>query len=448
MSELTRPSQPREQEATQATAAPAPEAGADAGRGRISRLWRDDLWRNHDFARLWWGQTLSQIGSQVSVVAIPLIALGTLHVGAESMGYLQALARLPFLLYLFAGVWVDRTSRRPVMIATDLGRAAILVAVLVAAVTHVLTFWMLAVAVLASMLLSVWFDTAYMTVVPSLVGREHLIGANTRLESSRSAAQLIGPTIGGSLVQAITAPIALAVDAVSFLVSATLVRGIRTPEPARSQRGLAIRSVFADLAEGVRFVFGHRLLRPLAIGLAVSNLAWAAELALYFIFLVRTVHLGPVLIGVTLAAAGPGALAGSMSAGRVRARWGAPSAIIGGLTLFAAAALLIPLSAGGPAVEVPMLMVAGFFMSAGGQVCAVNVLTLRQSVTPDQVLGRTNATFRFVALGVSPLGALAGGWLGAAIGIRAALYVAVTSIFLAPLVVAASPVRKAGSEDA
>jgi predicted MFS family arabinose efflux permease len=428
------------------TAVTKEDAAADP---RASRRWfADDLWRNRDFARLWWAQTWSQMGSQVTVVAIPLIALITLNAGPQGMGVLQALGRLPFLLYLFAGVWVDRTRRRPVMIAADLGRGAILVAILATGVTHTLTLWMLGAAVLLSMLLTVWFDTAYMTVVPSLVERAHLMSANTRLETSRSAAQAIGPAVGGALVQALTAPVAVAVDALSFVASAALVRRIKTVEDPPAHETLTVRSVFGSLIEGLRYVFSHRLLRPLAIAIAVNNLAWAAELALYFIFLVRTAHLSPALIGLTLAAAGPGAVVGSMLAGRVR-RWrGTASAIIGGLGVFAIGALLIPFAAGGVAVEVVMLMAAGFFMSAGGQVCAINVLTLRQSVTPDRLLGRANATFRFVALGMSPLGSLGGGLLGAAIGLRTALFVSIGAMFLAPLIVLFSPVREAGRVEA
>lgn len=432
-------------EATTAEAAAAKATTAEAAAAK-RRWFGDALWRNHDFARLWWGQTLSQIGSQVSVVAVPLIALYTLHAGAGAMGLLQAVARLPFLLYLFAGVWVDRTRRRPVMITTDVGRAVILLGVLAAAVTHHLTLWWLGAAILASMLLSVWFDIAYMTAVPGLVDRPQLMSANTRLETSRSGAQLIGPTVGGVLVQALTAPVAVAVDAVSFVASAVLVRSIRRPEDRPGKQTLATRSIMGDLMEGLRYVFGHRLLRPLAIAIGVSNLAWAAELALYFIYLVRHVGLSASLIGITLAAAGPGAVAGSMLAGRIRARYGAPAAIIGGLAVFAVAAVLIPAAAGPTWLEVAVLMVAGFGMSAGGQVCAINVLTLRQSVTPDRLLGRANATFRFMALAVSPLGALAGGFMGASIGLRGAMWISVAAMFLAPAIVAVTPVRTAGRE--
>lgn len=408
------------------------------------RFFADPLWRNHDFARLWWGQTLSQIGSQVSVVAVPLIALYTLNAGPGAMGALGAVGRLPFLLYLFAGVWVDRTRRRPVMITTDIGRALVLAAILAAAVTHHLTIWWLGAGIAVSMLLTVWFDTAYMTAVPSLVERTQLMGANTRLETSRSAAQAAGPAIGGVLVQLLTAPVAIAVDAVSFVASAGFVRGVKKPEAAPEHRTLAFRSVMGDLMEGLRYVFGHRLLRPLAVALLINNLAWASELALYFIFLVRGVGLSASLIGLTLAAAGPGAIVGSMLAGRVRAKWGAPTAIIGGLFLFAATAALIPLSAGPTPVKVVTLMAAGFFMALGGQVCAINVLTWRQSITPDRLLGRANATFRFVVLGVSPLGSIAGGVLGSQLGLRPALWVSIAAMFVAPLIVMASAVRTGG----
>lgn len=422
------------------TTTPPPATPTDTPAPR-RRLFADPLWRNHDFARLWWGQTLSQVGSQVSIVAVPLIALYTLGAGPQAMGVLGAVGRVPFLLYLFAGVWVDRTRRRPVMITTDIGRALVLVAVLAAAVTHHLTIWWLGAAIATSMLLTVWFDTAYMTAVPSLVERTQLMAANTRLETSRSAAQAAGPAIGGVLVQLLTAPVAIAVDAVSFVASATFVRSIATPEAAPAHRTLAFRSVIGDLMEGLRYVFGHRLLRPLAVALLVNNLAWASELALYFIFLVRGVGLPASLIGLTLAAAGPGAIVGSMAAGRIRARWGAQTAIIGGLFLFAATASLIPLSTGPTPVKVVTLMAAGFFMALGGQVCAINVLTWRQSITPDRLLGRANATFRFVVLGVSPLGSIAGGLLGAQIGLRDALWVSIAAMFIAPLIVLASPVR-------
>jgi predicted MFS family arabinose efflux permease len=214
------------------------------------------------------------------------------------------------------------------------------------------------------------------------------------------------------------------------------------PDPAAAGR-LTLRELIAGMRPGLAFVGRHPILRPLAVAIGLSNAAWAAELALYVLYLARGLGLSPALIGVTLAAGGPGALAGSALAGRVQRRIGVSGAVIGGLSVFALAALLIPLApARDPAVAVPLLMVAAFGMPLGGQVCAVNVLTTRQLLSPEDLLGRVNASFRFAGLGVSPLGALLGGVLGSVIGLRAALLVAVGGMLLAPVIVAISPVRR------
>jgi MFS family permease len=395
-----------------------------------------------DFRRLWVGQGVSQYGSQVTVVALPLVAIAVLHAGAGELGVLSALTRLPFLLYLVAGVFVDRHRRRPVLIGTDLGRAALLGLIPVLALAGVLSLWVLAAIALASMTLSVWFDIANMSYLPAMVGKDGLAAANARLETTRATAQVAGPSLGGVLVQLLTAPVAILADALSFLVSAFAVTRIRTPEPERPPSGRGLRAVRADLAEGFRFVLRHRLLGPLALAIGVSNLVWAAETALYLVFLARQLGLPAGLIGVTLAGQGPGTMVGSAFGARVARRIGLSAAVIGGLGLFAAAALLIPAVPGNRVVAVPVLVASGFLMGLGGQVCAVNVLTTRQRLTPDRLQGRVNATFRFLILGVSPLGALAGGYAGQLLGLRTGLYIAVAGMFLAPLILLCSPLRR------
>lgn len=440
------------------TAAPdAPEAAGavEPGGGRIRRWWSavtsDPLLRHRDFNLLWAGQSISEIGSAVSTVAIPLIAISVLHVSSGGMGVLSAMSRLPFLLYLFAGVFADRTRRRPILIGTDLARAATLALLCVAALAGMLSLWLLCVAVALNMALSVWFDIGYMTYLPTVVKRSELLTGNVRLETTRATATVAGPSLGGVLIQAVTAPVAIVVDAVSYVVSAIFAWRIRTPEPPvggadKPRRGL--RGIGSDLAEGLRFVARHRVLRPLATAIAVMNLAWAAEMALYMLFLARGLHLSAGLIGVTLAGQGPGTLVGSLLAGRVGRRFGLSGAVIGGLTLFGLSALAIPAAPAAPALAVPMLIAVGFLMSLGGQVCSVNVLTTRQLLAPDELLGRVNASFRFLGLGISPLGALAGGYLGQVIGLRPALYVAIGVMFVAPLLALLSPVRKIHGADA
>jgi MFS family permease len=425
---------------------PAQDTRTEPPRDPGGRSWtgrfRRGAWADPDFLRLWIGQTASQFGSQVTLVASPLVAIVVLHVDATQMGLLGALGRLPFLLYVVAGVFVDRMRRRPVVIGTDIARGVLLLTIPAAALLHVLSFWLLAGVVFAAMLLTVWFDIAYMSYVPGLVNRTNLMQANTIMESSASTAQIAGPGIGGVLVQVLTAPYAIVADSLSYLVSAFAVWRIRTPEPAAEHDGgVGLRGIASAVGAGLRFVAKDKMLAPLALGIGISNLAWAAELALYVLFMARGLGLSASLIGLTLAAGGPGALVGSMLAGWAQRRIGLSGAIIGGLTLFAASALLIPFAPHQLAFAVPVLMVAAFGMALGGQVCAVNVLTTRQTVTPDALLGRVNASFRFLALGVSPLGSLLGGFLGQAIGLRPALFVAIIGMFLAPLVVLVSPVR-------
>jgi predicted MFS family arabinose efflux permease len=402
---------------------------------------RSRLWGHRDFNLLWAGQTVSQFGSQVSAVALPLIAVISLGATPAQVGVLGFLARLPFLLYLFAGVWVDRVRRRPVLVATDLARGLVLLVVPAAAWLGVLRVEVLYATLFAVMTLSVWFDTAYMSYLPSIVAREELVDGNTRLEMSRSAAQIGGPGLGGVLVQAVGAPFAVIADAVSFVVSALLVGRIRAPEPA-PERPADQAGVLAGITEGLRFVFGHPRLRLLVIAVGIGNLAWAVQMSLFILFASRTVGVPPAMIGLVLAAAGPGALAGTLLAGRSLRRVGLGPTLILALAVFGGAALLIPLApAGRPALAAAMLAGAQFLQALAFQVSSINFVSLRQAISPAGLLGRVNATFRFVGLGVSPLGALAGGALATAVGTRPALLAAALGLLVSPPMLLASPVR-------
>ena len=420
-----------------------------APHSRQARLWSrvtrgSELWQHADFLRLWGGQAISQVGSQITVIALPLLAVERLHATATVMGVLGAVGRAPFVLYLVAGVWVDRVRRRRVLLSADLVRGTLLLAIPLAAAAHALSLWLLGAVLFAVMVLSVWFDTAYMSYLPSLVDRRLLMQGNSVMESTRSGAQVVGPSAGGLLVAALTAPYAIIADAVSFFVSAFSLWRIRRPEPKpEPEQSPGVSGMLSAIGVGLKFVAKDRTLGPLALAIGVSNLVWAAELALYIIYLAKGLGLPAQLIGLALASAGPGALAGSALAGKIQRTIGVSGAIIGGLTLFAVAALLIPAAPAHQAgLTTTMLMVAGFGMSAGGQVCAVNVMTTRQMMTPDHLLGRVNASFRFIGLGVSPLGSLLGGVLGATLGLRSGLLVAVTGMFIAPVIVLASPARR------
>lgn len=405
---------------------------------------RPAVWRSADFRFLWFGQTISQFGSQVTVVVVPLIAVVSLHATIVEMGYLSTAVRLPFLLYLVAGVWVDRARKRPLLIGTDLGRGLLLLLIPAAALVHLLSFGLLVGVIFAVMVIGVWFDIAYLSYMPVLVERDDLTAANTITETSNSVAQVAGNGSGGFLVQLLTAPVAILADSLSYFISAALVWRIGRPEPApASERdALTIRAAGRSIAAGVRYVRRHRILSALALAIGINNVFWAAEMAQYVFFLDRNLGLGAGFIGLTFAAGGPGAVVGSALAGRAQRALGVSGAIIGGLATFAVAALAIPLVPENKAVAVPILIAADFLMMAGGQVCSINVITSRQTMVPADLLGRVNAGFRFMALGTAPFGSLLGSLLGGTLGARDGILAAVVGMFIAPLLLWLSPVRK------
>jgi predicted MFS family arabinose efflux permease len=293
---------------------------------------------------------------------------------------------------------------------------------------------------LAVMLLTVWFDVAYMSYLPSIVQRDQLVDGNIRLEVSRSAAQICGPGLGGLLVQVLTAPVAIVADAASYGVSALAMTRIRTPEPRPERTGPAA-GVRAEIAEGLRFVLGHPQLRLLVLAVGIGNLFWAVQLSVYVLYMSRELGLRPAVIGIVLGAAGPGALVGSLLAGRLLRRAGLGPTLIMAQFLFGLASLLVPAAPDGLA-GAGFLLAAQFLTALAFQVSSINIVSLRQAITPDRLLGRVNASFRFVGLGISPLGSLAGGALGSLLGLRPALLLAALGLLVAPSMLLLSPVRR------
>ncbi|WP_291412712.1 MFS transporter [Actinophytocola sp.] len=406
------------------------------------------VWRNRDFVRLWSGQAFSQFGNHVSTVVVPLLAIETLHAGVGDLGLLGLLSKLPALLYIVAGVSIDRMRKRPTLIVTNLARAVLLLMIPVEVALGVLSIGLLGATLLVSAVLTVWFDTAYLSYLPGLVGREHLVEANSRMESARASAQLTGPSLGGVLVQAVTAPVAIILDGLAVLASVFMLGRIRHKEPVPERKPGPTsgqrwpRRVWGEVAAGIRFLARHPVLGPLMLAITINNVAWAAETTLYVIYLVSVMDLPASLVGLTLLGAGPGAVVGALAAGPVARRIGLGGAIWSGLAGFCLAALLIPLAPPAVAVALPMLIAASFLMASSGQVCAINVESMCQSATPDHLLGRVNGAFRFLCVGLAPLGALGGGLLGVAIGPRAALFAAVAGLAIAPALVWCSPVRR------
>jgi MFS family permease len=399
------------------------------------------LWRQPDFVKLWTGHTISRFGSEISQLAIPLTAVLVLDASPSQMGLLAAIEFSPFLLLsLFAGVWVDRLPRKRILLVGDFGRAILLASIPLAAIAHVLRIEQLYVVGFCTGVLALFFDVADQAFLPALVSRDHLVEGNSKLEVSRSVAQILGPGVAGALVQIVTAPIAVAVDAASFIASVLCILPIRAPEPPRARRD-APGAVVNDIKEGLAVVLGNPLLRSIAGCTGTSNLFGNAMMAILVLYMTRQLGLEPALQGVIFAASGPGALLGALFAGRLAKSIGLGKTILGSVALFGIASLLIPLARGPVPLVVAMLIVANFVNGFSNPVYNINQVSLRQAITPDRLQGRMNASMRFIVWGTIPIGSLLGGWLGEAIGLWPTLVVAVVGQFIAPLWVLLSPVR-------
>ena len=399
------------------------------------------LWRHGDFMSLWGAETISQFGTQVTLLALPLVAILTLQESAFRVALLTTAEFLPFLLFtLPAGVWVDRLARRPILIVANLGRAAVLVSVPVAHWLEMLTIWQLYAVGFAVGVGTVFFDLAYQSYLPRLVGREQLVDGNAKLETSRSAAQVAGPGLGGLVVSALTAPVAIAVDAASYLVSVVLLGRIRTAEPpaAREER----RSLLAELREGLGYVLRHPYQRAIVATVGISNFFGQLVFAILLVFAVRELGLSAAAIGVIISLGSVGTLLAAVTARRVGDRLGVGRTVLVSSFLFGPAMLLIPFAPADRAAEfiVAAIAIGGY----GGTLFNVTMISLIQAITPDRILGRANASRRFVVWGVIPLGGVVAGVLAETIGLRQTILVGALGGSLAVVPVLASPIRSLG----
>jgi MFS family permease len=407
------------------------------------RRWpQGGLWRHRDFLKLWSAETISQFGTAISGLALPLVAIIVLHASAFEVAALGTIEFAPFILFsLPAGVWVDRLRRRPILIVGDVGRALLLASIPVAYFADALTIWQLYVVGFLVGTLTVFFDVAYQSYLPSLVGRGELVDGNSKLEISRSTAQIAGPGFAGGIIGLLTAPYAIILDAVSFLGSALLLIGIRKQEADPSGEGAPERRGMAsELGEGLRFVFGHRYLRNIAASTATFNFFGNMFGAIFLVYLVRTLHWTPALIGLTGSLASTGALLGAVGANRISDRLGVGRTILWA-QLTTVVGILIPLAPQDKYKAIPFLVVAGFVTAASVVIYNVNQLSLRQALCPERLQGRMNAVMRFLVWGTIPLGSLIGGGLASTVGLRTTIWVGVLGSMLAALPIALSPVR-------
>jgi MFS family permease len=393
------------------------------------------------FPGFWAGQTLSALGSQVTAFALPLLATGTAGTGPVELGLLGAAQLAPPLLFgLPAGTWVDRLPRRATLICADLGRALLLVPLLVLGWRGELRPWHLCAVAFLSGSLSVAATAACQALLPALVEPPRLVEANARLGASQSLARLLGPALAGLLVSWMTAPLALGVDVLSFLVSAALLARLAVREPgpraARPSGGLG-----RDMAEGLGFLWSEPLLRPLAACAGLFNLFGGMILGVYFLYVTRELGLAPRQVGSLGAVFGLGGLVGALVAGRLTTRVGVGPALVGALALGALADLLIPAAGLHEAAALPLLVAAQALIGLANPLFQSNVLALYQALTPEHLRGRVGAALRFLVSALLPVGSLLGGVLGQALGLWQAILLAALGTGLCALGLLPTPLR-------
>jgi MFS family permease len=402
----------------------------------------DTVFHDADLRKVWIGQTLSEFGSRITELAIPLTAILFLEASAAQMGYLAFVQRLPFvLLALWVGVWLDRRRRRGLIISADLFRALLLLLVPLAYILGVLDLWLLFVVGLLTACFTVVAELGMQSYLPSLVDERRLLAANSALEVSRSTAEVGGPMVAGLIIQVVVAPVALVIDAATFVFSAVFVALIRRrePEPPRPERRT---SAIRDIRMGLSMVFGHPLLRAIAIASAVFNLFITGILAIYAVFLVRTLHLGPGAIGATFMAFGMGAVVVSLLAPRLLGGEALGRRLMVAAVACVAGVTILPSAPRDPVVAVVLLLVGMILYGSGVQAFQIGTLTVRQLVTPLSILGRVSAALRFVGWSAGPLGALAAGWAADAVGLRTALWIGAVGTWLSLLYLLSSPLAR------
>ncbi len=409
---------------------------------QAERNLRPRLWRQPAFAKFLTGLTISSLGSEVTSLALPLTAVLILKATPAQMGLLGAARNAPFLIVgLLAGVWVDRMRRRPILIGADLGSAVLLGSVPFAALLHVLGMGQLYVVAFLAGTLSVIATVAYQAFLPSLVRRERLIEANSTMEASRSVTQIAGPGLAGVLVQLLTAPVAIFVDAISFVISAIFLwlLPVREPPPQPRSQG---QNMWSEIVQGMNMVLFNPLLRSIMLCATTHNFFSNGMLvSLYVLYATRQLHITPALLGLIFSAGGPGALLGALLAGRISRRLGLGNTLIGAQLLTGLARVCLPLAGLFPFVAVPLLGTGEFLLGLSRPLFNVNQVSLRQAITPDHLQGRMNATIRFLMWAIVPVGALGGGFLSEVVGLWPILLAAALGTTLSALWLVFSPIR-------
>lgn len=399
------------------------------------------LWNHPDFVRLWAAESVSIFGSLVTRTALPFVAILVLDASAFQIALIGIAELVPgFGVGLIAGAWVDRLRRRPIMIAADLGRAAILITIPIAALVDQLKIEHLYGAAALASTLTVFFDVAYQSYLPSLVAKDDLVEGNSKLTASGSIAEFAAFGSGGWLVQWLTAPYAIVVDAATFLWSAYFVFRIKAPEPPPAPAHER-QHVLREIHEGLRFVAGNPTLRVLALTAAIFNSANRVFGTVFLLYVTRDLGIKPGVQGIIFAMGGISSFAGAVLASRITGRLGIGPAMIAAYLIVGLGQGLVPLANDASLVAIGLLVAQQYITDPAWTVMEISQVSLRQSITPDRWQGRMHASLRVIEFGGMLLGALAGGWLGSAIGLRSTLAIGAVGGAVAAVPLIFSPIR-------
>src|SRR3954452_6122092 len=409
-----------------------------------SRMRRPEggLWSHPDFLKLWTGQTISEFGSQISNLAIPLLAAVSLHASPLQFSLLGVLEFMPFILFaLPAGVWVDRLRRRRILIVGDASRAVLLALIPLLWALGVLEMWHLLVLSFVIGTFTVFFDVAYQSYLPALIEREHLVDGNSKLQLTVSVSQVAGPSIAGALVGAVTAPYAILADALSYVFSTVFMVSMRHREtPPKHDEANPRPKMWPQVKEGLNWVVRHPWLRSIAACTGTSNFFSSVIFSIFALYMVRTLGLSPLQIGFVFGVASAGSIVGALLANRMTKRLGVGRTILWTIATGSVAGLCYPLAP--QSFPLPLLMVGGALFGFGAVAYNITQVSLRQAITPERLQGRMNAAMRWVVWGTIPLGTLLGGGLATWFSLRTALWVGGVGNTLAILPIALSSVLK------
>jgi MFS family permease len=399
------------------------------------------LWSHPDFIKLWTGQTISEFGSQISQLALPLLAAVSLHASAFEFSLLGVLGFMPFILFaLPAGVWVDRLRRRRILIVGDAARAILLALVPILWALDELRMWHLLVLQFAIGIFTVFFDVAYQSYLPALIEREHLVDGNSKLQLTVSVSQVAGPSVSGALIAAITAPYAIVADAVSFVVSTLFMTTMRHREsPPQHDADSPRPKMWPQVKEGLQWVIRHPWLRAIATCTGTSNFFSSVLFSIVVLYMVRTLHLSAFEIGFVFAVGSAGSIVGALVTGRMNKAVGVGPTIVLTALAFSAGGLAFPLAP--RSFPLPVLMAGEVLFGFGGVAYNITQVSLRQAITPERLQGRMNAAMRWVVWGTIPLGSLTGGAVATWWGLHTALWVGAIGGLVPFIPVAFSSVR-------